>query len=184
MSWSMPPSQSYSHISRSHLTNSVIPERREAASPKSISTWRDYGFRALGLRPCPGMTPMDSDFGNARLAAGRGARVSLFEASSMTRSPLGVTISRPSRPRTTSRMRSAMRGSRSIRAWRSCASSTRRLVRVTAVAVARAPSPTQGRDLAEEMAGAQADLLMLERRSPLRRLRRSTLNAPVRRAAR
>ena len=35
---------------------SVIPGRHEGASPESITTTRAYGFRALGLRPRPGMT--------------------------------------------------------------------------------------------------------------------------------
>ena len=34
----------------------VIPGRRAAASPESISTNLGYGFRARGLRPRPGMT--------------------------------------------------------------------------------------------------------------------------------
>src|SRR5712692_11219206 len=34
----------------------VIPGRREAASPESITTIGDYGFRAPSLRSGPGMT--------------------------------------------------------------------------------------------------------------------------------
>src|SRR5262245_54157838 len=61
--------------------------------------------------------------------------VSASSSSSRTRSPFGV-ISPPNRLRATSRIRSAMRGSRSMRTWRSWASSMSRLVRVTAVTVA------------------------------------------------
>src|SRR5262245_23203870 len=35
----------------------VIPGRREAANPESITTASDYGFRAPSLRSGPGMTP-------------------------------------------------------------------------------------------------------------------------------
>jgi hypothetical protein len=35
----------------------VIPGRDEVANPESITPVGGYGFRALGLRPRPGMTP-------------------------------------------------------------------------------------------------------------------------------
>jgi hypothetical protein len=38
-------------------TRFVIPPRRKAASPETITTNWDYGSRVLGLRPRPGMTP-------------------------------------------------------------------------------------------------------------------------------
>ena len=38
------------------VNQSVIPGRRKAANPETITTNRGYGSRALGLRPRPGMT--------------------------------------------------------------------------------------------------------------------------------
>src|SRR5262249_49523567 len=83
---------------------------------------------------------------------------SASSSSSTTRSPFGAMLSPPNRARATSRMRSAMRGSRSMRTWRSWASSINRLVRVTAVTVA----DRRVRRLAEEMTGTQPNTFVLE----------------------
>jgi hypothetical protein len=39
--------------------SAVIPGRREAASPESITTDSEYGFRAPSLRSGPGMTVLE-----------------------------------------------------------------------------------------------------------------------------
>ena len=41
---------------RCTMSDLVIPERHEVASPESIATNREYGFRAPSLRSSPGMT--------------------------------------------------------------------------------------------------------------------------------
>jgi hypothetical protein len=41
---------------RGDITTTVIPGRREAANPESITPACDYGFRAASLRSAPGMT--------------------------------------------------------------------------------------------------------------------------------
>jgi hypothetical protein len=38
------------------MSDLVIPERHEVASPESIATNHEYGFRAPSLRSGPGMT--------------------------------------------------------------------------------------------------------------------------------
>ncbi len=64
--------------------------------------------------------------------------------------------------RTTIWTRSAIRGSSSIRAWKSEASSTSRLVRVVARTVAERRARREHRDLAEEMADAERDAFAVE----------------------
>jgi hypothetical protein len=46
-------------VSTSVEFHAVIPGRAEGASPESITTDGDYGFRAPSLRSGPGMTPRD-----------------------------------------------------------------------------------------------------------------------------
>src|SRR4029077_14638711 len=91
-----------------------------------------------------------------------GWSVSTSSSSSATRSPFGVSASPHRRVRATSWIRSAMRVSRSIRTRRSWASSTSRLVRVTAVTVADRRVRRSAANLAEEMTGTEPNTLVLE----------------------
>src|SRR5262249_29975907 len=88
--------------------------------------------------------------------------VSASSSSSTTRSPFRVTTSPPTRTRATSRICSAMRGSRSMRTCRSWASSTSRLVRVSAVTVADLRVRRSAATSPKIMTGAEPDALVLE----------------------
>src|SRR5262249_17687925 len=88
--------------------------------------------------------------------------VSASSSSSTTRSPFRVTTSPPTRTRATSRICSAMRGSRSMRTCRSWGIEHEQACsreRGTGRGSAR---PPQRRDFAEEMTGAEPDALVLE----------------------